>query len=293
MQDAEAARECGNALFKAQSYAEASQKYVDAMALLQKIDAAAVSEAAQQESLHKCRLNRAACLMKLQGYAAARRECEAVLRDDEAHAKAHFRLGQAAEALGELAEAQRSLTTAIRLSPQLREPREALDALKARLKARPNLDNTMQDLRLVEERALRALHHADLPRARQQMELLLKDARQHKEAHWEARALLALALLCTEAAEAEAAADYLRSAERVVGGGLGLLEPSAAAEEAGEEAGAAEAPATDRRGRAYVHLTAGAIALEGGKPADAIAQLVPGLALAQERTRPLNPKPHP
>ena len=173
MQDAEAARECGNALFKAQSYAEASQKYVDAMALLQKIDDAAGSEA-RQESLHKCRLNRAACLMKLQGYAAARRECEAVLRDDEAHAKAHFRLGQASEALGELNEAQQSLTTAIRLSPQLREPRDTLDALKARLKARPNLDNTMQDLRLVEERALRALHHADLPRARQQMELLLK-----------------------------------------------------------------------------------------------------------------------
>ena len=173
MDEAEAARESGNALFKAQSYAEASQKYVDAMALLQKIDDAAGSEA-RQESLHKCRLNRAACLMKLQGYAAARRECEAVLRDDEAHAKAHFRLGQAAEALGELSEAQQSLTTAIRLSPQLREPRDTLDALKARLKARPNLDNTMQDLRLVEERALRALHHADLPRARQQMELLLK-----------------------------------------------------------------------------------------------------------------------
>ena len=174
MDEAEAARESGNELFKAQSYAEASQKYVDAMVLLQKTDDAAGSKAARQESLHKCRLNRAACLMKLQGYAAARRECEAVLRDDEAHAKAHFRLGQAAEALGELSEAQRSLTTAIRLSPQLREPRDMLDALKARLKARPNLDNTMQDLRLVEERALRALHHADLPRARQQMELLLK-----------------------------------------------------------------------------------------------------------------------
>ena len=49
-----------------------------------------------------------------------------------------------------------------------------LDALKARQKAQPNLENTLQDLRLVEDRALRALHHADLPRARQQMELLLK-----------------------------------------------------------------------------------------------------------------------
>ena len=103
MDEAEAARESGNALFKAQSYAEASEKYVEAVELLQKVAEAAGGKA-RQESLHKCRLNRAACLMKLQSYAAARRECEAVLRDDAAHAKAHFRLGQAAEALGELSE---------------------------------------------------------------------------------------------------------------------------------------------------------------------------------------------
>ena len=39
---------------------------------------------------------------------------------------------------------------------------------------------------------------------------------------------------------------------------------------------------TDRRGLAFAHLTAGAIALDGGKPADAMAELVPGLQLAQE-----------
>ena len=41
-----------------------------------------------------------------------------------------------------------------------------------------------------------------------------------------------------------AAADYLRSAKRVVGGSLDLLEP-----EVGTEASRTEAPATDRRGQ--------------------------------------------
>ena len=55
---------------------------------------------ALRESEHKCRLNRAACLLKLQEDGAARRECEAALAEDGQHAKAHFRLGAALEALG-------------------------------------------------------------------------------------------------------------------------------------------------------------------------------------------------
>ena len=260
---AEAAREAGNALFKAQSYAEASLKYVDAMEQLQKLawdgkapDAAV--EKARMESLHKCRLNRAACLMKLQGYRAAQRECEAVLQDDNTNAKAHFRLGQACEALGELGEARERFTAAIKASPQDRAPRDALDALKARLKAQPNLENIFADLKLVEERAFQALHFADLPRARQQMELLLKDARAHKEVHWEARALLALALLCSEEGETEAADDYMRSATRVA------------------------CDASDRRAMAYANLAAASIALDAGDTGMAFDELTPGLLLAEE-----------
>jgi len=76
------------------------------------------------------------------------------------------------------------------------------------------------------------------------------------------------------------------------------LEPEAEAE-AEAEAGAG-AVATDRRGVAYVHLTAGAIALDGGRLADAMAELVPGLQLAQELGETQlgtlclpNPSPHP
>ena len=255
MEAANDAREQGNGLFKRQDYANASQKYVEALELLAKVEPA---DAARRESEHKCRLNRAACLMKLQGYVAARRECEAVLSDDADNAKAHWRLGQALEALGELTEAQKGFTASIKLNPQLREPRDALDALKARQKANPQLENMLQDLRTVEERALRALHIADLPRARQQMELLLKDARAHKEPHWEARALLALAQLCAAQAETEAAGDYVRSAGRVVG------------------------EAADRRGLACLQLTEGALAIDGGRAAEAISKLSEGLLLSQE-----------
>ena len=46
--------------------------------------------------------------------------------------------------------------------------------------------------------------------------LLQKDARAHKQPHWEARALLALGFLCQEEGEAEGAQDYLDATRRVV-----------------------------------------------------------------------------
>ena len=81
------------------------------------VDDARADDTALRESEHKCRLNRAACLLKLQGYGAARRECEAVLAEDGQHAKAHFRLGAALEALGELGAAQKAYTQAQRTRP--------------------------------------------------------------------------------------------------------------------------------------------------------------------------------
>ena len=170
--DAEACRERGNAHFKAGEFARAREEYdtaLKALAQLQEEDTA-------REATTKCRLNKAACLLKLQGYAAAGAECRRVIEAEPDNAKAHFRLGQAAEKLGDYASAQRSLTDAIKLSPSLKEPRELLEQVKARLKANPRLEQALQDMALVEERALRALNHADIKRSRQQLELLLKDA---------------------------------------------------------------------------------------------------------------------
>ena len=69
-------------------------------------------------------------------------------------------------------------------------------------------------LSLVEERALRALNTADVKRARGSLELMLKDARVNREAHWEVRALLGLALLCQDEGEPSAAQDYMDAARR-------------------------------------------------------------------------------
>jgi hypothetical protein len=116
--------------------------------------------------------------------------------------------------MGDLAMATKELTEAIKLNPALREPRDELEAIRKRTKANPRLEQALQDMSLVEERGLRALNCADLKRARQQLELLLKDARAHGEAHWECRALLALALLCQDEGECDAAQDYIDAAQR-------------------------------------------------------------------------------
>ena len=207
---AESHREKGNEFFKAGKYAEACGAYDKALASLK----AEEEGAATTDCIVKCRLNKAASLLKLQGYAAAGTEARAVLALDASNAKAHFRLGQAGEKLGDFATAVQSLTEAIKLNPSLREPRELLDAIKKRLKECPRLEQALQDMALVEERALRALNYADLKRARQQLELLLKDARANKETHWECRALLALALVCQDEGECEGAQDYVDAARR-------------------------------------------------------------------------------
>ena len=259
-EEAELAREKGNSLFKQQSYGPAAAQYIEALDLLRR---ARISDddTALRESEHKCRLNRAACLLKLQGYGAARRECEAVLAEDGQHAKAHFRLGAALEALGELGAAQKAYTQAAKLDAKLREPREALEALRARTAANPRLEGLLADLAMVEERALRTFNQGDLKRAREQMELALKDARGAKDdwaRHWEARALLALALLCQEEGEADAAQQYLAAARRV------------------------HRAAADRRAELYTLTTEAAVLLDGGRAADALSTLQTALLLAEE-----------
>lgn len=172
-----ALREAGNVHFKAGRYSEAEVGYAEALKLLARA-AAAGDAGVLAEDEAKCRLNRCACLLRLQGYAAARNEAEAVIRlGGGASAKAHFRLGQAYEQLHEPKAALAAFSASIRLDPKAREPREALEGARARLKAHPRLELVLDDLRLVEERAIRALLQADVPRARQQMQLMLKDAR--------------------------------------------------------------------------------------------------------------------
>ena len=253
MEKAEAAREHGNSFFKAAKYPEANEAYDEALGLLMAIEGEESTAAAI-----KCRLNKAASLLKLQGYAAAGTECRAVIAVDPSNAKAYFRLGQVAEKLGDFATAQKTLTEAIKLSPSLKEPRELLEAIKQRLKANPRLEQALQDMALVEERALKALNSADLKRARQQLELLLKDARREKEHHWEARALLGLALVCADEGELEGAQDYLDAARR----GLNAND--------------------DRRAELYCMQTHALVAIDQGHLDQAGELLTAGIGLADE-----------
>ena len=262
---AEQLRAEGNEKFKAQAYADASRAYASALVCLKDPGAADSDADATRDAEQKCRLNRAACLLKLQGYDAARREAAAVIALDASNAKAHFRYGQALNHLGELEAAQESLTTSIKLNPSAREPRDALEAIRARLKANAQLPNQLTDLRKVEERALLALNHADAKATRQQMELLLRDARGQGADHWEVRALLGLALLCEEEGETEAASDYLAAARRVLG---------------------RSAAGADRRAEAYLAHVSAAIALDQGTPDAAAPFIAYGAELAEEMCEP-------
>ena len=255
---AERERELGNTLFKGGEYAKANAKYKEALDRLDTVkDVEALAERAR-ESTSKCRLNRAACLLKLQGYAAAGREASLVIGTEPSNAKAHFRAGQAANHLGDYPTALKMLTEAIKLGPSLREPRDLLEKLKSRLKGNPRLEQAIADMMLVEERALRALNTADIKRARQQLELLLKDARSHQEAHWECRALLGLALLCQDEGEPSAAMDYIDAARRKL-----------TAED-------------DKRAEVYCLQTTALVYIDDGKLETAKDMLEGGLLLAQE-----------
>jgi len=274
---ATARREAGNAHFKAGRYAEAETCYAETLELLAALGSSTTADeaAALAEDESKCRLNRCACLLRLQGYAAARAEAEAVIAlSGGSSAKAHFRLGQALDRLQEPRFATAALTQAIRLDPKAREPRQELEAARARLKAHPRLELLLDDLRLVEERAVRALLQADVPRARQQMELLLKDARAQAAslgadaAHWECRALLGLAFVCAEESESEAAQDYTAACRRVLGR-AGADSPAGAAAGGG-----------DLRAECFHAHVAAQLCLDTGTPAEALPFVRAGLEMA-------------
>jgi len=170
---AEATREEGNGHFKVGAFVLAERCYADALALLtaeatavsaacavvddvtvietickpvaDSTGAAAASEAIADASPAspftitevKCRLNRATCLLKLQGYAAALRESDAVLACVPVNAKAHYQRAQALEADFRFGAARMAFVAAVHAGPSLHEPRTSLGSLCERVKARP------------------------------------------------------------------------------------------------------------------------------------------------------------
>eukprot|EP00746_Dinoflagellata_sp_MGD_P006559 gnl/MRDRNA2_/MRDRNA2_112865_c0_seq1.p1 gnl/MRDRNA2_/MRDRNA2_112865_c0~~gnl/MRDRNA2_/MRDRNA2_112865_c0_seq1.p1 ORF type:complete len:348 (+),score=74.13 gnl/MRDRNA2_/MRDRNA2_112865_c0_seq1:148-1191(+) len=76
------------------------------------------------------RLNIAACALKIKDWSTAREVCSAVLRREPDQIKALFRKAQACEGEGDIDEAIRAATAAVRLQPNLREARNLLTKLK-------------------------------------------------------------------------------------------------------------------------------------------------------------------
>ena len=239
----------GNSLFRQKQFKLAADAYEKAMKL-----------AKGEQSLHDvAALNLVAALLKLHAYAAAKKQAHILVRNNPQNAKAHYRLGQAYQALYQPDQAQDAYNEAIKLDPSLREPRQSLLHLKQQLKDDSRFAQLCQDLSRVEARAYTSLQLAELPRARQQMELMLRDARAAKMTHFEVRALIGLALICVNEAENEGACDYLKAARTAITG----VHDDVFAE------------------ILICHVSA-VVALEEGKLQDAATHVAAGEALASE-----------
>ncbi|PIA53625.1 hypothetical protein AQUCO_00900296v1 [Aquilegia coerulea] len=118
----------GNAFFKDQKLTEAMQQYEKAIAILGDDFSTkspretrvitdlygGISEAVK----YPCHLNMAACLLKLQRYEEAIKQCNIVLAHDQNNVKALFRRGKARAELGRTDSAREDFRKARQLAPE-------------------------------------------------------------------------------------------------------------------------------------------------------------------------------
>lgn len=90
-------KDVGSALFREGRVALALQRYTDVLDLFHSSDTyeEAANRATADDLVKVCRLNRAACCLKLEQFAEAHRECSLVLEGDQWNSKALFRRAQA------------------------------------------------------------------------------------------------------------------------------------------------------------------------------------------------------
>lgn len=210
-------KEAGTALYKAGEFAKAGGKYAAALELLPPAPASAEDEDMRQ----KLRLNLAQCYIKLSSFRAAEALCDAVLAADPNCAKALFRRGQARLGRDALPEALADLLAACKLDPKSRELRTEYDELKKLTTTHPTLANRLDDLRVVEEKALRQLHTGRTDEALRTFGLIQRecdsDSVEVQLPHWEARAALGTGSGHLHAGRrAEARAAFERALDRAV-----------------------------------------------------------------------------
>ncbi|KAF5193126.1 Peptidyl-prolyl cis-trans isomerase fkbp42 [Thalictrum thalictroides] len=118
----------GNAFFKEEKLTDAMQQYEKAIAILgddftikSPGETRVMTEAYRESAAavkYPCHLNMAACLLKLERYEEAIKQCNIVLAHDQNNVKALFRRGKAAAELGRTDSAREDFRKARQLAPE-------------------------------------------------------------------------------------------------------------------------------------------------------------------------------
>ncbi|KAH6816263.1 FKBP-type peptidyl-prolyl cis-trans isomerase family protein [Perilla frutescens var. frutescens] len=115
-------KEEGNIWFRAGKYERASKRYVKAVEFIE-YDSSFCEEEKEQAKLLKvsCKLNNAACKLKLKNYEEAEKLCSEVLEADGKNVKALYRRAQAYINLVELELAKNDIKKALEIDPNNRD----------------------------------------------------------------------------------------------------------------------------------------------------------------------------
>ncbi|CAK7348930.1 unnamed protein product [Dovyalis caffra] len=133
-------KEEGNALFKAGKYERASRRYEKAANFIE-YDTSFTDEEKQQSKVLKisCKLNNAACKLKLKDYKEAEKLCTKVLELDSKNVKALYRRAQAYMQLVDLDLAEMDIKKALEIDPDNRDVKLEYKILKDKIAANQDL----------------------------------------------------------------------------------------------------------------------------------------------------------
>lgn len=128
-------KEEGNALFKAGKYARASKRYEKAAKLIEYDTSFSEEEKKQSKALKvTCKLNNAACKLKLKDYKEAEKLCTKVLELESANVKALYRRAQAYMNMADLDLAEFDIKKALEIDPNNRDVKLEYKVLKEKMK---------------------------------------------------------------------------------------------------------------------------------------------------------------
>ncbi|XP_061962693.1 70 kDa peptidyl-prolyl isomerase-like isoform X2 [Populus nigra] len=128
-------KEEGNAWFKAGKYERASRRYEKAAKFIE-YDSSFTDEEKQQSKVLKisCKLNNAACKLKLKDYKEAEKLCSKVLELDSQNVKALYRRAQAYIQLVDLDLAEKDIKRALEIDPDNRDVKLEYKILKDKVR---------------------------------------------------------------------------------------------------------------------------------------------------------------